>query len=201
MAVCWVEDGGQKGIVFDGGLKMPVFKPLVFGDERGHFFESYNERDWNDALSKALSCSFSVDFVQDNQSFSHKGVFRGLHYQPGQAKLVRVVSGAVADFMVDIRPGSKTFGQFDFAFLTRQNGYQVFIPDGFAHGFLAVEDTTFFYKVTAYWDKEAEGGIRWDDEDIGINWIIEDDTWHDIDKVVTSERDQQLPSLKTLTPS
>jgi dTDP-4-dehydrorhamnose 3,5-epimerase len=145
-----------------------LFEPQIFADERGGFFESFNARGFGEATGIATI------FVQDNHSISRKGVLRGLHYQRephAQGKLVRVVRGAVFDVAVDIRPGSATFGRWLGVELSADNRRQLWLPPGFAHGFLALEDgTEFVYKVTDYWHRESEGCLRWDDADIGIDW-------------------------------
>jgi dTDP-4-dehydrorhamnose 3,5-epimerase len=148
-----------------------VFEPRVFGDERGAFFESFNLSRFREATG------LDVDFVQDNHSISHKNVLRGLHYQVdphAQGKLVRVVRGAAWDVAVDIREGSATYGKWAAVELTAGNRKQFWIPPGFAHGFLALEDETeFLYKTTAYWHAASERTIRWDDPAIGVEWPTE----------------------------
>lgn len=145
-----------------------VFEPRSFADERGLFFESYNDRGFREATG------FSGQFVQDNHSISRKGVLRGLHYQLApyaQGKLVRVVKGAVFDVAVDIRRGSPSFGKWTGVELTAANRRQFWIPEGFAHGFLALEEgTEFLYKTTNYWHAASERSIRWDDPEIAIDW-------------------------------
>ena len=147
-----------------------LFEPKVFADDRGAFFESFNERAFREATG------FAAPFVQDNHSVSHKGVLRGLHCQRHpheQGKLVRVVAGAVFDVAVDIRVGSPTFGRWAGVELSAANRRQFWIPPGFAHGFLALEEgTEFVYKVTDYWDRESESTIRWHDPAIGIDWPL-----------------------------
>ena len=148
-----------------------VFEPRVFTDERGAFFESFNLARFREATG------LDVDFVQDNHSISHRNVLRGLHYQVephAQGKLVRVVRGRVWDVAVDIRPGSPTFGKWAAVELSAENRKQFWIPPGFAHGFLTLEDgTEFLYKTTTYWHKDSERTIRWDDPAIGVQWPIE----------------------------
>ncbi|MBR5699663.1 MAG: dTDP-4-dehydrorhamnose 3,5-epimerase, partial [Bacteroidales bacterium] len=143
-----------------------IIEPRVFGDERGYFFESYSERDFIEAVGP-------VKFVQDNESKSRYGVLRGLHFQKepyAQAKLVRVVSGAVLDVAVDLREGSPTFGQHFSVELTGENHRQFFIPKGFAHGFCVLsEEVVFQYKCDEFYHPEAEGGIAWDDPDLAID--------------------------------
>ena len=148
-----------------------VFEPRVFTDERGAFFESFNEVKFREATG------FTGSFVQDNHSISHKDVLRGLHYQlppHAQGKLVRVVAGAVFDVAVDIREGSPTFGRWAGVELSAANRRQFWIPAGFAHGFLALEDgTEFLYKTTDFWDAASERSIRWDDPEIAVAWPLE----------------------------
>jgi len=148
-----------------------VFEPRVFEDERGAFFESFNLTRFREATG------LDVDFVQDNHSTSHKNVLRGLHCQiapHAQGKLVRVVHGAAWDVAVDIRAGSPTYGKWAAVELSATNRKQFWIPQGFAHGFLALEDgTEFLYKTTAYWHAESERTIRWDDATIAVKWPLE----------------------------
>jgi len=146
-----------------------IIKPDVFEDERGYFFESYNR-------DKFLAHGIDVTFVQDNESKSRKGVLRGLHFQNppfDQGKLVRVMRGSVLDVAVDIRKNSPTYGKSSSIVLSGQNKWMYWIPTGFAHGFLTLEDDTiFFYKCTNVYNKESEGAIRWNDPDLGIDWGI-----------------------------
>lgn len=144
-----------------------IVEPKVFGDERGFFFESFNRRHFAELIGR------DVDFVQDNHSRSVKNVLRGLHYQiqHPQAKLVRVVQGAVFDVAVDIRKSSPTFGQHVGLELSADNKRMLWIPEGFAHGFMVLTDTAeFLYKTTDYWAPEFERSIVWDDASIGISW-------------------------------
>lgn len=162
-----------------------IIEPNVFEDSRGLFFESFNSISWAD---KGLPSQF----VQDNQSFSSKGVLRGLHFQQAehaQGKLVRVVTGRVLDIAVDIRPGSPTFGKWEFYELDGKSNKMVYIPEGFAHGFLALEDSIFSYKCTAGYNKESEGGIIWNDPVLNIEWPI--------DNPKVSEKDLILPSFES----
>jgi dTDP-4-dehydrorhamnose 3,5-epimerase len=165
-----------------------VLEPHLIQDQRGYFMESFNEH----TLAQAFG--HSVHFVQDNQSFSTKGVLRGLHYQTGdfaQAKLVRVIQGKVLDVAVDIRPDSKTFGQHFSLVLSDKNHKQLYIPRGFAHGFLVLSDTaTFFYKCDNFYNKASEGGIIYNDDTLGIDWNL------DVEKIIISDRDQELPTLR-----
>lgn len=144
-----------------------LFEPRVFGDERGYFYESYNEQ-------KFLEAGITCKFVQDNQAMSTKGVLRGLHFQKGksaQAKLVRVISGEVYDVVVDLRKGSETFGEWYGVYLSGKNNRQLFVPRGFAHGYLVTSDEAVFaYKCDNFYDPKAEGGRRFDDPEIGIEW-------------------------------
>ncbi len=155
-----------------------VIKPKVFEDERGYFFESYNYQ-----LFKQAGLDFN--FVQDNQSLSHTGVLRGLHFQNNpnaQGKLVRVISGSVFDVAVDIRKKSPTYGQWFGLELTEQNKWMMYIPEGFAHGFATLQDfTVFSYKCTNFYNKASEDCIFWNDSDLAINWPIENPILSDKD--------------------
>ena len=146
-----------------------IIKPSVFGDERGHFFESYRQ----DAIRAA---GVGLDFVQDNQSLSGKGILRGLHFQRNpfsQGKLVRVIKGAVLDVAVDIRKDSKTYGEHFSIELDEDNKTMFYVPPGFAHGFVTrEEDTIFAYKCTNYYHKESEGAILWNSPSLGIDWGV-----------------------------
>ena len=164
-----------------------IIEPQIFGDSRGSFMETYNEQ------------KFPVEthFVQDNQSISQKGVLRGLHFQKGehaQAKLVRVIRGEVLDVAVDIRPNSETFGQHFSIVLNDTNNKQLFVPRGFAHGFIVLKDDTIFaYKCDNFWNKEAESGIIYNDPDIAIDWMLSED------EIQLSDKDKILPTLKSIT--
>jgi dTDP-4-dehydrorhamnose 3,5-epimerase len=164
-----------------------VFKPKVFADARGSFFESYNQ-------NTLKTIGITTLFVQDNQSESKRGVLRGLHYQTGdhaQAKLVRVLQGEVYDVAVDIRVGSKTYGKYFGSNLSAENGKQMYIPRGFAHGFIVLSETAVFaYKCDNFYDKESEGGIVWNDTTINIDWGIPHD------QILLSEKDELLPNLE-----
>lgn len=146
-----------------------VIEPRVFEDARGHFFESYNAEDFKEF-------GLEYNWVQDNQSFSEYGTIRGLHFQKGkfaQAKLVRVLVGEVMDIAVDLRPDSKTYGKFVSAVLSSENKRQLLIPRGFAHGFSVLSETAVFaYKCDNIYNKESEGGIRWNCPEIGIDWGV-----------------------------
>lgn len=149
-----------------------VIEPKVFGDDRGFFYESFNKKSFEEATGVA------ADFVQDNHSKSSKGVLRGLHYQikQPQGKLVRVVSGEVLDVAVDIRKTSDTFGQWEGVILSAENKRQLWVPEGFAHGFIVLsESAEFLYKTTNYYAPEFERCIRWDDAQLSIDWQYSDD--------------------------
>jgi dTDP-4-dehydrorhamnose 3,5-epimerase len=150
-----------------------VIEPAVFGDERGWFMESFSQKRFADGLA-ALGLPPARPFVQDNESMSARGVLRGLHYQlppHPQGKLVRVVQGAVLDVAVDIRRASSSFGHWVAVELSADNRRQLWIPEGFAHGFVALQDDTrFLYKTTDFYAKDCERAIRWDDPAIGITW-------------------------------
>jgi dTDP-4-dehydrorhamnose 3,5-epimerase len=165
-----------------------VLEPKIIKDERGYFMESFNESTFQKALG------IKIHFVQDNQSFSSKGVLRGLHYQVGdhaQSKLVRVLTGEILDVAVDIRPNSTTFGEYFSVVLSADNQKQLFIPVGFAHGFLVLSDSaTLYYKCDNFYNKESEGGIIYNDQTLNINWGEEETNW------IISEKDKSLPSLE-----
>lgn len=167
-----------------------ILKPKVYNDERGYFVEFFNQNVLNKCLNRTIT------FVQDNESKSSKGVLRGLHFQKGeyaQAKLVRIIKGKVLDVVVDIRPSSKTFGKSFSIELSQENKLQLFIPRGFAHGFLALEDDTIFaYKCDNYYNKESESGIVFNDKDLAIDWKV------DTNSLILSSRDQVLPSFKNI---
>nr|WP_293842292.1 dTDP-4-dehydrorhamnose 3,5-epimerase [uncultured Arsenicibacter sp.] len=162
--------------------------PRVFGDERGYFFESYNRPVFE-------SLGLPMDFVQDNQSFSVKGVVRGLHFQNppfAQGKLVRVITGKVIDVVVDLRPDSPTFGQHEKFVLDAKLNNMVWVPEGFGHGFVTLEDSIFSYKCTNVYNKAAESGIIWNDPDLQIDWEVENP--------IVSEKDLLLPTVRSLFP-
>ena len=165
-----------------------VIEPKIFNDERGYFLESYNENTFQNGVGKR------VHFVQDNQSFSTKGVLRGLHHQTeehAQAKLVRVLQGEVLDVVVDIRPKSTTYGEHITILLSSENQKQFFIPRGFAHGFLVLSDTaTFFYKCDNFYNKESEGGIIYNDMSLNIDWKLPEQN------LIISDKDMILPPLE-----
>ena len=165
-----------------------VLKPRVFKDYRGYFYESFNDK-----VFESLT-GFKVDFIQDNQSYFSKGTMRGLHFQKGvaaQAKLVRVTKGSAYDVAVDLRPDSPTFKLWYGVELTEDNHLQFFIPRGFAHAFVALEDNTIFqYKVDNYYSSISDGGVIWNDEELDI-------TWPELD-LELSEKDKNLPKLNQL---
>ena len=165
-----------------------VLKPSIFKDERGYFYESFNEK-----VFESLT-DLKVNFIQDNQSNSSKGTLRGLHFQKGdaaQAKLVRVTKGSVYDVAVDLRPDSPTFKQWYGIELSERNHLQFFIPRGFAHAFVALEDHTIFqYKVDNYYSSISDGGVMWNDDELNI-------TWPEL-KLELSEKDKNLPKLNQL---
>lgn len=148
-----------------------LFEPKVFGDDRGFFFESFNQAQFEEAVGR------KVNFVQDNHSRSSKNVLRGLHYQiqQPQGKLVRAVLGEVFDVAVDIRKNSPTFGKWVGELLTAENKRQLWVPEGFAHGFVVLSDyAEFLYKTTDYWAPQHERCIAWNDDDLGIDWHLDD---------------------------
>lgn len=166
---------------------MFVIEPEVFGDNRGYFMETYNENDFKNA-------GIDVKFVQDNESSSYKGVLRGLHFQTKhtQGKLVRVIIGEVFDVGVDLRKNSPTYGKWYGEILSSENKKQLYIPEGFAHGFVVLSDNaTFTYKCTDFYDPQNEGGIIWNDPDINIDWHL-----GDIKDIILSEKDKVRKTLK-----
>jgi len=164
------------------GLK--IIEPKVFGDQRGYFLEIWNRK-------RYAEVGIDVDFVQDNLSLSRSGVVRGLHYQypETQGKLVYVLQGKVFDVAVDIRKDSPTFGKWEGVVLSDENKRQLYVPEGFAHGFCVLSETALFaYKCTALYNPRVEGGILWNDPEIGIDWPVADP--------VLSEKDTKYPTLK-----
>jgi dTDP-4-dehydrorhamnose 3,5-epimerase len=165
-----------------------IIEPKIIKDDRGYFMESFNEKTFQKGIGQ------EVHFVQDNQSYSTKGVLRGLHYQVGehaQAKLVRVLHGEVLDVAVDIRPDSETYGQYEAVKLSGENQTQFFVPRGFAHGFLVLSETaTFFYKCDNFYNKESEGGLMYNDETINIDWQFP------TNELLISEKDLVQPNLE-----
>lgn len=172
------------------GLKL--YTPRVFGDHRGYFFETFNAQVWKDA-------GVEDTFVQDNEAYSSRGVLRGLHYQRGehaQSKLVRVIHGEVLDVAVDCRPGSPTYGQHHTVLLSGENHNQFYIPRGFAHGYVVLSETALFaYKCDNFYAPGSEGGLRFDDPALGINWKI------DASEVQLSDKDKILPFFGNHLPA
>lgn len=166
-----------------------IIEPRVFEDARGYFFESFNQREFEEKVGP-------ICFVQDNESKSSYGVVRGLHFQKGehaQSKLVRVVKGAVLDVAVDIRKGSPTFGKWVSVELTEENHRQFFIPRGFAHGFSVLSEIAVFqYKCDNFYAPQSEGAIAWDDPDLNIDWRIP------ADKIILSAKDSKHPLLREI---
>ena len=166
-----------------------IIEPQIFKDERGYFFESYNQAKFEEA-------GLHYNFIQDNRSKSVYGTIRGLHFQKGefsQAKLVRVLQGCVLDVAVDLRPGSETYGQHVAVELSAENNRQLMIPRNFAHGFSVLSETAVFaYKCDNVYNKASEGGINFNDKSLGIDWRIP------LDKAILSEKDKVLPMLKDL---
>ena len=165
-----------------------IIEPEVFTDDRGFFMEIHHQRRYH-------ACNIDAVYVQDNLSFSRKGTIRGLHYQVRrpQAKLIQVITGEIFDVAVDIRPGSQTFGKWEGIYLSAHNNRQLFISEGFAHGFCVVSETArCLYKCTDFYTPEDEGGILWCDPDIGINWPV-------VDPII-SEKDKAFPCLAGMLP-
>ena len=163
-----------------------IIEPTVFGDDRGYFMETYHEEEFKQA-------GLDLNFVQDNQSKSKKGVLRGLHFQytKPQGKLVRVLKGVVFDVAVDLRRNSPTYGKWESIILSEENKKQFFIPEGFAHGFLVLsEDAEFTYKCTDFYDPEDEGGILWNDPSIAIDWPV------DNIEIMLSEKDKKWKTFE-----
>lgn len=165
-----------------------VIEPDIFKDNRGYFFESFNQKKF------MLHTGLKIDFIQDNESFSTKGVLRGLHYQEGefaQAKLVRVIKGSVLDVVVDIRKNSPTFGEHISILLTEENKKQFFVPKGFAHGFVVLSDTAIFsYKCSNFYNKPAERGILFSDPSLNIDWKLP------YNELIVSEKDIAFPTME-----
>jgi dTDP-4-dehydrorhamnose 3,5-epimerase len=166
-----------------------LIEPKIWVDDRGHFYESYNKKLFDEA-------GIHTSFVQDNQSLSQKGTLRGLHAQKepySQGKLVRVVRGKVLDVAVDIRRNSATYGRHIAVELSSENHRMLWVPPGFLHGFVTLEDhTIFIYKVSNFYNKASEIGVRWDDVDLGIDWGI------DPSEIILSDKDKELPSFREL---
>ena len=178
---------GQFQFTKTGIEGLVVVEPKVFGDNRGYFMETYNYNDFKAA-------GLDMVFVQDNQSKSKKGVLRGLHFQKKnpQGKLVRVVSGEVYDVAVDLRKGSDTYGKWYGVLLSAGNKKQFYVPEGFAHGFVVMSETAeFVYKCTRFYDPSDEGGLMWNDPEIGIDWPVPENA-----ELLLSEKDQHHQPLK-----
>ncbi len=166
-----------------------IIEPKVFGDHRGYFMESYNKKDFFEA-------GLTMEFVQDNESKSKKGVLRGLHFQTKhtQGKLVRVTQGEVFDVAVDLRKGSPTYGQWEGVLLSAENKRQFYVPKGFAHGFLVLSEVAVFnYKCTDFYAPEYDSGLLWNDPDVGIEWPLEG-----IEELSLSDKDMKQKTLKEL---
>tara|TARA_R110001606_G_scaffold345942_2_gene494837 strand:- start:5 stop:550 length:546 start_codon:yes stop_codon:yes gene_type:complete len=167
-----------------------IIEPTIFGDERGYFFETFNKKKFKELTGK------EIEFVQDNEAFSNRGVLRGLHFQKGkfaQAKLVRVVKGKVLDVVVDVRPNSKTYGEVFSCVLSEQNKKQLFVPRGFAHGYSVLENNTVFvYKCDNFYQPKAEGGIIYNDETLNIDWMLSEK------EISVSAKDKELQTFTEL---
>jgi dTDP-4-dehydrorhamnose 3,5-epimerase len=175
--------------ILDTKLNGPLLlAPAVHGDERGFFVETFR-------AGTLVELGIELAFVQDNHSRSRQGVVRGMHFQPGQAKLVRCARGAILDVLVDIRPGSAQFGEWEAVRLDDVDHHQLFVPDGFAHGFCVLSELAdVTYKVSTYYDPAAESGFSYEDPAVGIDWP-------DADSLTGSERDRAAPMLAELAPS
>ena len=168
--------------------------PAVYYDERGYFLETYH-------TERFRALGIESNFVQVNQSFSKRGVLRGLHFQRPphqQGKLVSVVQGRVLDVSVDLRPGSPTYGQHAKVLIDSERHNLLYVPEGFAHGFVALEDTIFNYQCTNLYHQPSDGGLRWDDPDLNVDWELER---YGIHSLIVSEKDQLLPSFATYNQS
>jgi len=166
-----------------------VIEPMVFQDQRGYFMETYNKKEFEEN-------NLTMNFVQDNCSKSKKGVLRGLHFQTkySQGKLVRALKGEIFDVAVDLRVGSETYGKYFSVFLSEENKKQLYVPEGFAHGFLVLSDEAeFAYKCTEFYHPEYDSGVIWNDKDLNIDWPI-----HLVDEVILSEKDKKLMSFSEL---
>ena len=167
-----------------------IIEPSVFGDDRGYFFESFNKEKFKKLTGK------EIEFVQDNEAYSNKGILRGLHFQKrefAQAKLVRVVKGKVLDVVVDVRPNSKTYGEVFSCVLSEENKKQLFVPRGFAHGYSVLEDNTVFvYKCDNFYEPKSEGGIIYNDQTLNIDWMLQEN------EIIVSDKDSVLKPFKEL---
>ena len=184
----------NKGNLIKGPL---IIKPKIFLDNRGYFFESWNNKEFNKIISR------DVNFVQDNHSKSKYGVLRGLHYQlepKAQAKLVRCTKGEVFDVLVDIRKDSATYGEWSSIILNEQNKLQFWIPEGFVHGFISLKDfSEVQYKTNEYWDKDLERSLFWKDSDLNIDWPLANTK--EKNKIITNDKDAIAPTLKEVEKS
>ncbi len=184
----------NKGNLIKGPL---IIKPSILADDRGYFFESWNHSEFNEIISR------EVNFVQDNHSESKLGVLRGLHYQlepKAQAKLVRCIKGEVFDVLVDIRKDSDTYGEWSSIVLNKQNKLQLWIPEGFVHGFLSLKDfSEVLYKTNEYWHKDYERSLFWKDSDLNIKWPLVN--INKKIKIITSYKDSIAPTLKEIEES
>ncbi len=166
-----------------------IVEPKVFGDDRGFFMETYNKKEFEEA-------GYTMEFVQDNHSKSKKGVLRGLHFQINkpQGKLVRVISGEVFDVAVDLRKDSETYGEWFGVYLNEENKKQLYVPEGFAHGFLVTSEyAEFCYKCTNFYDPTDEGGLMWNDETVGIDWPL-----NNVDEILLSDKDKINNTFKKI---
>lgn len=167
-----------------------IIEPKVFDDDRGYFFESFNQKKFEEKTG------ININFIQDNEAFSNRGILRGLHFQKGdyaQAKLVRVIKGKVLDVIVDLRPNSETYGEHFSVILSGENKKQIFVPRGFAHGYSVLEDNTIFvYKCDNFYNKEAEAGVIYNDQNLNIDWML------NTNEIQLSEKDKVQPKLKAL---
>lgn len=167
-----------------------IIEPTIFGDERGYFFETFNKEQFKKQTGE------EIEFVQDNEAFSNKGILRGLHFQKGafaQAKLVRVVKGKVLDVVVDLRPNSETYGEHFSCILSEENKKQLFVPRGFAHGYSVLEDNTIFvYKCDNFYQPKSEGGIIYNDQTLQIDWMLSKD------EILVSDKDKVLKTFNEL---
>ncbi len=184
----------NKGKLIKGPL---IIKPRIFFDDRGYFFESWNHSEFNEVISR------EIQFVQDNHSESKLGVLRGLHYQlepKAQAKLVRCVKGKVFDVLVDIRKDSDTYGEWSSVVLDEKNKIQLWIPEGFVHGFLSLKDfSEVLYKTNQYWDKDYERTLFWKDSVLNINWPLAN--INKKCKIITNHKDSIAPTLREIEES
>ena len=184
----------NKGNLIKGPM---IIKPKIFLDDRGYFFESWNHQEFNKKISR------EINFVQDNHSKSKYGVLRGLHYQlepKAQAKLVRCTKGEVFDVLADIRKDSDTYGEWSSIILNEHNKLQFWIPEGFVHGFISLEDfSEVQYKTNKYWDKDHERSLFWKDPDLNIKWPLANN--NEKNKIITNHKDAIAPTLKEIEKS